>query len=145
VTFTLEQVFPHAIAGGALVGAGVALSWILLGRHLCLAKDLLAAVTRPQHWPQALGLLILSIAGGGFLAYLAAGWLGADPANAARPAPLLAIAAGILSGVGLRLVGGGLLGHAVGGVSRLSRRAAVATAAMVLAAFLTGLAVRMIA
>jgi uncharacterized membrane protein YedE/YeeE len=118
------EVIP-ALAGGTLIGLGVALLLLLNGRIAgvsSVVSGLLAAPGTDTIW-RALFVAGL-LAGGAAFARGAPGLF--DVAAPASTAGLLA--AGVLVGLGTRLGSGCTSGHGICGVSRLSGRSIVATA-----------------
>ena len=127
---------PHiadALAGGALIGLGAALLWLVNGR-VAGVSGIVSRVWAPDR--AGLGwraLFVLALLGVGLLTRLL--W----PARIALPSrslPLLAVA-GALVGAGTELARGCTSGHGVCGVGRLSLRSLVATAVFVASGMLT--------
>ena len=127
-----------AFAGGLVIGSAVA--WLVLfGGRIAGISGILGGLLRTVRGDRAWRLA--------FLAGLAgAPWLYALVATPLRPhieadwASL--VLAGLLVGVGTRYGAGCTSGHGVCGLSRLSPRSAVATAAFMAAGFATVLVVR---
>lgn len=128
-----------ALIGGALIGLGAALFLLAHGRVAGIS-GLFGAVLRRE--PEALEARLSFIGGlllGGVLlrfAYpeaFAASW---------RPPLAIALAAGMLVGVGTQLGNGCTSGHGICGLSRLSVRSAVATGTFMAAGFGMVLVVR---
>jgi uncharacterized membrane protein YedE/YeeE len=122
-----------ALAGGVVIGLAASLLWLLGGRT---AGDsgILGGVLPPLRtgWEWRALLLGALMAGGVLHHLLAPARLPLPP----RSLPVLAIA-GLLVGLGTRLVGGCTSGHGVCGLSRLSRRSLVATIVFMAAAMIT--------
>ena len=117
----------QAIAGGALIGTGAALLWLLNGQiaGVCgIARGTMFARGDERVW-RALFLLGL-VAGGALMTRLMPGSVGPSPVGTAGT-----LIAGLLVGVGTTLGNGCTSGHGVCGVSRLSPRSLVATALFV--------------
>ncbi|HEY1130164.1 MAG TPA: YeeE/YedE family protein [Roseateles sp.] len=122
-----------ALAGGLVIGGAAALLVLLGGRIAGISGilgGLLRRVPGERSWRWA------------FLAGLfAAPWIYALVAEPLRPridaSWGLLLVAGLLVGVGTRYGAGCTSGHGVCGLSRLSRRSAVATAAFMAAGFAT--------
>jgi uncharacterized membrane protein YedE/YeeE len=113
-----------AAIGGLMIGAAVALLWVLNGRQAGIsgiAGGLLAPERGETGW--RLWFLAGLIGGGALLVRLHPAWFAF-----AQPESLLGLAgAGLLVGFGTRLGGGCTSGHGLCGVSRLSLRSLVAT------------------
>jgi len=127
-----------ALAGGALIGVAVALFVLLTGR-IAGISGVLGGLLQPLRGD--VGWRIAFVTG-----LVLSPWLYRLPA----PLPPLVIEAGtvrlvlagLLVGVGTRYAGGCTSGHGVCGVSRLSPRSLVATAAFMAAGFATVFVVR---
>jgi len=128
----------NALVGGALIGTAAALLVLLAGR-IAGVSGVLGGLLRPVRgdvgWRAAfvVGLVvapsIVLLAGFPTRLQIDAGY-----------APL--VVAGLLVGVGTRYAAGCTSGHGVCGVSRLSPRSLVATAAFMAAGFATVFAIR---
>jgi uncharacterized membrane protein YedE/YeeE len=128
----------RALAGGALIGAAAALLLLVAGR-IAGVSGVLGGLLRPAAgdvgWRAAFvfGLIvapsIVLLLGGSQAPRIDAGY-----------GPL--VVAGLLVGVGTRYGAGCTSGHGVCGVSRLSPRSLVATAAFMAAGFATVFAIR---
>jgi len=128
----------HALMGGALVGAAAAL-FVLLNGRIAGISGVLGGLLRPVKgdvaWRAAfvIGLIVAP------LIYLLFG----SPPKPRIDADFGALVlAGLLVGVGTRYGAGCTSGHGVCGLSRLSPRSIVATAAFMAAGFVTVLAIR---
>lgn len=127
-----------ALAGGVIIGAAAALFLLLNGR-IAGISGILGGLLRPAPgdavWRAAfIGGLIFSPA-------LYALFSGVPDATIQAGYPVLVLA-GLLVGVGTRYGSGCTSGHGVCGLSRLSPRSLVATAAFMGAGFATVFAVR---
>jgi uncharacterized membrane protein YedE/YeeE len=122
-----------ALAGGALIGLAAAGMWWLLGRIAGVSSVLgnaIGARGADLAWRLAFiagllvsGMLAATVFPGAVHFQMEAGYT-------------LAVAAGLLVGVGTNLGGGCTSGHGVCGVSRLSRRSIVATSIFMASGFL---------
>jgi len=128
----------HALMGGALVGTAAAL-FVLLNGRIAGISGVLGGLLRPVKgdvaWRAAfvIGLIVAP------LIYLLFG----SPPKPRIDADFGALVlAGLLVGVGTRYGAGCTSGHGVCGLSRLSPRSIVATAAFMAAGFVTVLAIR---
>ena len=128
----------HALVGGALVGTAAAL-FVLLNGRIAGISGVLGGLLRPVRgdvaWRAAfvIGLIVAP------LIYLLFG----SPPKPRIDADFGALVlAGLLVGVGTRYGAGCTSGHGVCGLSRLSPRSIVATAAFMAAGFVTVLAIR---
>lgn len=128
----------HAVIGGALIGLGATVSWLLSGRHIGVAKCVptFESLTSAAAWWRM--LIFIGLPAGGYLAYLF-GVRIAEPADAAAlRSPVLIVFAGVLAGAGVRILKGCLVGHSVCGLARQSPRSAISVATFLVAAFVTG-------
>jgi len=128
----------HALMGGALVGTAAAL-FVLLNGRIAGISGVLGGLLRPVKgdvaWRAAfvIGLIVAP------LIYLLFG----SPPKPRIDADFGALVlAGLLVGVGTRYGAGCTSGHGVCGLSRLSPRSLVATAAFMAAGFATMFAIR---
>ena len=119
------------LLGGALIGLSATVLFFTLGRVAGIS-GIVGAMSEPvairANW--RLGFV---------MGLLAAGWLLLSRSHVAAPtitAPLTMIAAGLLVGIGTRLGSGCTSGHGVCGLSRLSKRSAVATCVFMATAML---------
>jgi uncharacterized membrane protein YedE/YeeE len=135
--------WPHftpwaSLGGGALIGASAALLVLLNGR-IAGISGILGGLLRPArgdvNWRIAfvLGIVIAPLAFGMFIPL---------PSVQIDAATSTLIAAGLLVGIGTRYGSGCTSGHGVCGLSRLSPRSMVATAAFMVAGFVTVFVVR---
>ena len=128
----------HALMGGALVGTAAAL-FVLLNGRIAGISGVLGGLLRPVKgdvaWRAAfvIGLIVAP------LIYLLFGSPPKPRIDADYGSILLA---GLLVGVGTRYGAGCTSGHGVCGLSRLSPRSIVATAAFMAAGFATVFAIR---
>jgi len=109
----------HALAGGALIGAGSATLLLLNGRIAGVSGifgNLLQATVGEQAWRAAflLGIFLPALVFGAEVTLLPRDWA-------------WAAAAGLLVGVGTQLGSGCTSGHGVCGLANLSTRSLVAT------------------
>ncbi len=113
----------RAVLGGTLIGAAATIYWRANGRVAGVSGILRSALLSRRERAAAVPFL-LGLVGAGLVAAL-----GSDQSvQAGATVPLLAlVAAGLLVGIGTRVSGGCTSGHGVCGLSRLSRRALVAT------------------
>jgi uncharacterized membrane protein YedE/YeeE len=127
-----------ALAGGALIGAASAMFLLLNGR-IAGISGIVGGLLRPTRgdsgWRVAfvLGLLLSPFLYAVFLPLPA---VRVDASNG------MLVLAGLLVGVGTRYGSGCTSGHGVCGISRLSPRSMVATAAFMFAGFATVFVVR---
>jgi hypothetical protein len=128
-----------ALIGGVLIGVSASLLLLTHGKVAGIS-GLYAGALRGGTPDRALRLAFL--AGLAFVGLLLRWLAPAVFATTWAPGPLLAIAAGLLVGVGTRIGNGCTSGHGVCGVSRLSTRSLVATATFMLTAFVTVAVVR---
>ncbi|MDO9459106.1 MAG: YeeE/YedE family protein [Alphaproteobacteria bacterium] len=129
-----------SLIGGGLIGLSAVLFMLLNGRIAGIsgiAGGLIVPVA--GDWPWRLAFVLGLVAGP--LVYMALG--GQLPAiQFPVSSPLGLIAAGLIVGFGTRLGGGCTSGHGVCGVSRLSVRSLVATAAFMFTGFATVYVIR---
>jgi uncharacterized membrane protein YedE/YeeE len=127
-----------SLAGGLLIGLSAAM-FILLNGRIAGISGIVGGLLRPLRgdvgWRLAFTLGIVLAP----LAYLLAAPLPAVEVEAGMPT---LVAAGLLVGIGTRYGSGCTSGHGVCGLSRLSPRSLVATAAFMLAGFVTVFVVR---
>lgn len=135
--------WPHftpwaSLGGGVLIGASAALLVLLNGR-IAGISGILGGLLRPArgdvNWRIAfvVGVVIAPLAFGLFIPL---------PSVQIDAATSTLIAAGLLVGIGTRYGSGCTSGHGVCGLSRLSPRSMVATAAFMAAGFITVFVVR---
>jgi uncharacterized membrane protein YedE/YeeE len=122
-----------ALAGGVLIGAAAAMLALLNGR-IAGISGILGGLLRPVRGDMAWRLAFVLGLAGAPLAYALFAALPAPRIDAGHGALVLA---GLLVGVGTRYGGGCTSGHGVCGLSRLSPRSLVATAAFMGAGFAT--------
>jgi len=123
----------RALAGGALIGLGAAMLVLVNGR-IAGVSGIVGGLLRP-----AAGDLAWRVAfvGGLIAAAVIAALLGVFPVPDIAAGTAQLIVAGLLVGVGTSYCAGCTSGHGVCGLSRLSPRSAVATAAFMAAGFAT--------
>ncbi|MFS8109134.1 YeeE/YedE family protein [Serratia marcescens] len=134
MTIDWQHFTPYsALAGGAIIGAAVALLLLFNGRIAGISGitgGLLSAGGRERGWRAAfLGGLLIS-------PWLYAAAAALPSAEIAAGSGGLAVA-GLLGGVGTRLGSGCTSGHGVCGVARLAPRSLAATAVFMLLGFTT--------
>ncbi|MBH3072172.1 YeeE/YedE family protein [Serratia marcescens] len=134
MTIDWQHFTPYsALAGGAIIGAAVALLLLFNGRIAGISGitgGLLSAGGRERGWRAAfLGGLLIS-------PWLYAAAAALPSAEIAAGSGGLAVA-GLLLGVGTRLGSGCTSGHGVCGVARLAPRSLAATAVFMLLGFTT--------
>ena len=134
MTIDWQHFTPYsALAGGAIIGAAVALLLLFNGRIAGISGitgGLLSAGGRERGWRAAfLGGLLIS-------PWLYAAAAALPSAEIAAGSGGLAVA-GLLVGVGTRLGSGCTSGHGVCGVARLAPRSLAATAVFMLRGFMT--------
>jgi hypothetical protein len=112
-----------ALTGGALIGVAASLLLLLNGRLAGVGGIVAGLLQRPaSEWGWRAAFVAGLLAGGVLLGALHPSAFGPSPAS-----PVLLVIAGAAVGVGTRFGGGCTSGHGICGVSRLSRRAIVAT------------------
>lgn len=124
----------HALAGGALIGAGAALLLLLNGRIAGVSGilgNVIRAAAGEQGWRVAflLGLIVPALVFGAGSPMLPVDWR-------------WAAASGLLVGIGTQLGSGCTSGHGVCGLANLSARSLVATLVFMGAGVITVLLVR---
>jgi uncharacterized protein len=122
-----------ALAGGVLIGLAASLLLWFNGRVAGIS-GIVGALLKPTHGDVAWRVAFVAGLVGAPLLYALFTALPAPHIEAGTPA---LIAAGLLVGVGTRYGSGCTSGHGVCGLSRLSARSAVATAAFMAAGFAT--------
>ena len=122
-----------ALAGGVLIGLAAA-AFILFNGRIAGISGILGGLLRPARGD--IGWRIAFLAGL-LAAPLLYGMVAALPAATVDAGTGTLVAAGLLVGVGTRYGGGCTSGHGVCGISRGSPRSLVATAAFMLAGFVT--------
>ena len=131
-----------ALAGGALIGLAASLMLVLNGR-IAGISGVFGGLLRPRAGD--IGWRVAFV--GGLL--LAGAVLGVLAPEMVAPTPdrsVLATAlAGLIVGFGVRMGNGCTSGHGVCGLSRLSRRSIVATAAFMATGFLTASLIQVLA
>jgi uncharacterized membrane protein YedE/YeeE len=134
MTIAWSQFTPWtSLAGGLLIGIATAMLLLLNGR-IAGISGILGGLLRPAGGDIAWRLaFLLGLIG----APLVAGLFVTLPAVQVDAGDAMLVAAGLLVGIGTRYGSGCTSGHGVCGVSRLSPRSLVATAAFMLAGFAT--------
>lgn len=122
-----------SLAGGLLIGAGIALFALLAGR-IAGISGIVGGLLRPAHGETAWRIAFLAGLVGAPFAYVLFMPLPETHVDAGLPVLLLA---GLLVGVGTRYGSGCTSGHGICGLSRRSPRSIAATAAFMAAGFLT--------
>jgi uncharacterized membrane protein YedE/YeeE len=128
-----------ALAGGALIGTAASLLLRFNGRIAGISGVLAGLASRERDELGWRALFVAGLLAGGVLVLLV------QPAALAVETPPsmgIALAGGLLVGLGTRLSGGCTSGHGVCGISRLSVRSIVATLTFMVAAMATVLLVR---
>lgn len=130
---TSIQIF-YSILGGALIGISATLMLLFNGRVTGVSGIISLILTKPTseglwRWMFVFGLII-----GGFLVQLFRPDLFVNNSNRSLIAVLFA---GLFVGYGTVMGSGCTSGHGVCGISRLSRRSAIATLTFILFGFLT--------
>ena len=127
-----------ALAGGALIGIAASLLILITGRVAGIS-GIVGGLLRPSSgdigWRIAFVIGMLASP----LVYAAIARLPTMQINAGYPT---LIVAGLLVGIGTRYAAGCTSGHGVCGISRLSPRSLTATAAFMLAGFVTVFVIR---
>ena len=127
-----------ALAGGLLIGTAAA-AFVLLNGRIAGISGIVGGLLRPVRgdigWRLA---FVLGLAGAPLVYSLVAPL----PVVTVAADNLTLVAAGLLVGLGTRYGAGCTSGHGVCGLSRLSPRSMVATAAFMLAGFATVFAIR---
>ena len=124
-----------ALVGGLVIGLAAALFLLLSGRIAGVSGLVARAVGLSDNGPtrvQALAFVVGLPAG----AWLVGALVRTPQIVVTSSIPLL-VAGGVLVGFGTRMGGGCTSGHGVCGISRLSPRSLVATAAFMVAGFAT--------
>jgi hypothetical protein len=127
-----------ALAGGAVIGLAAAMFILLNGRIAGISGILGGLLQLPKGdmaWRIAFLLGLLA-------APLVYGWFAPLPEVRVEAGTATLVVAGLLVGLGTRYGSGCTSGHGVCGLSRLSPRSLVATAAFMSAGFLTVFVVR---
>ena len=119
-----------ALLGGVLIGLAAALLVLYNGR-IAGISGILGGLLRPKFNSSEIGWRVAFISGL-VLSPVLYGLLFALPAIEIDASHATLVAAGLLVGLGTRYAGGCTSGHGVCGLSRLSPRSAVATAAFML-------------
>ena len=127
-----------ALAGGVLIGIAAAM-FVLLNGRVAGISGVLGGLLRPARGDIAWRVAFVLGLVGAPLAYLLFAALPRPQIDAGYGALILA---GLLVGVGTRYGGGCTSGHGVCGLSRLSPRSLVATAAFMGAGFVTVFVIR---
>ena len=122
-----------SLAGGLLIGTGIALFALLAGRVAGIS-GIVGGLLRPVRGETGWRIAFLAGLAGAPFAYALFMPLPAVRIDAGVPALLLA---GLLVGIGTRYGSGCTSGHGICGMSRRSPRSIAATAAFMAAGFLT--------
>lgn len=122
-----------SLAGGLLIGTGIALFALLAGRVAGIS-GIVGGLLRPTRGETGWRIAFLAGLAGAPLVYALFMPLPAVRVDAGVPVLLLA---GLLVGVGTRYGSGCTSGHGICGLSRRSPRSIAATAAFMAAGFLT--------
>lgn len=130
-----------ALAGGLLIGLAAS-AFVLLNGRIAGISGILGGLLRPARGDISWRVAFLAGLVGAPLFY---GMFRSLPAARIDAGAGTLIAAGLLVGLGTRYGSGCTSGHGVCGLSRLSPRSLVATAAFMLAGFVTVFVVRHLA
>lgn len=127
-----------ALAGGVLIGLAAAL-FVLFNGRIAGVSGILGGLLRPQQGD--IGWRVAFLAGL-VAAPVLYGLVAALPEARVDAGPGTLVAAGLLVGIGTRYGSGCTSGHGVCGISRMSPRSLVATAAFMATGFVTVYIVR---
>jgi len=127
-----------ALAGGALIGVAAGM-FVLLNGRIAGISGILGGLLKPARGDVAWRVIFIS---GLLLAPLVYALMAALPAPQIDAGYGVLVLAGLLVGVGTRYGSGCTSGHGVCGLSRLSPRSLVATAAFMAAGFVTVFVIR---
>ena len=127
-----------ALIGGMLIGLASAI-FILFNGRIAGISGIVGGLLRPSKGDMAWRIAFVAGLIGAPLAYSMVAPLPIVTVDASDP---MLIVAGLLVGIGTRYGSGCTSGHGVCGLSRLSPRSMVATAAFMLAGFVTVFVVR---
>jgi uncharacterized membrane protein YedE/YeeE len=127
-----------ALAGGALIGIAAGM-FVLLNGRIAGISGIIGGMLKPVRGDVAWRMAFI---GGLMVAPLLYALMAALPAPQIDAGYGALIAAGLLVGVGTRYGSGCTSGHGVCGLSRLSPRSLVATAAFMAAGFVTVFVIR---
>ncbi len=127
-----------ALAGGALIGVAAGM-FVLLNGRIAGISGILGGLLKPARGDVAWRVVFIS---GLLLAPLVYALMAALPAPQIDAGYGVLVLAGLLVGVGTRYGSGCTSGHGVCGLSRLSPRSLVATAAFMAAGFVTVFVIR---
>jgi len=127
-----------ALAGGLLIGLAAAV-FILFNGRIAGISGILGGLLRPARGDVGWRLAFLA---GLMVAPIVYGMAAALPAVRVEAGAGTLVVAGLLVGVGTRYGAGCTSGHGVCGISRMSPRSLVATAAFMFAGFVTVYIVR---
>lgn len=122
-----------SLIGGLLIGSAAALFWLLNGR-IAGISGILGGLLKPVHGDIAWRVAFIL---GLVMSPWVYSWFASLPKVTINAGFPLLIIAGILVGIGTRYGSGCTSGHGVCGISRFSPRSLAATAAFMLAGFLT--------
>ena len=129
----MEASTMNALYGGLIIGLAATLLFALAGRIAGISGIVTAAIKRGNdrswRWLFILGLLL-----GGFAYHYI---FGAPAPELARQSYWLAIAGGLIVGVGVRRGSGCTSGHGVCGIARFSKRSIVSTVVFMTAGIVT--------
>lgn len=122
-----------ALAGGVLIGLAAAM-FVLINGRIAGISGILGGLLRPMRGDLGWRIAFLIGLVGSPWVYAAFAQV---PAPVIEAGPAAIIVAGLLVGIGTRYASGCTSGHGVCGLSQLSPRSLVATAAFMAAGFLT--------
>ena len=124
--------FFYPILGGVLIGLSATLLLLLLGRIAGISGIVWAAITETGQRTWRLLFLAGLILGGSLFH-----WVSGVPIPEGNDNWVLAIIAGLIVGVGVKLGSGCTSGHGVCGIGRLSMRSLTATITFMVAGIVT--------
>ncbi|PWQ93729.1 YeeE/YedE family protein [Leucothrix arctica] len=124
--------FFYPILGGVLIGLSATLLLLLLGRIAGISGIVWAAITETGQRTWRL-IFLGGVIFGGSLFH----WVSGVPIPEGNDNWLLAIIAGLIVGVGVKLGSGCTSGHGVCGIGRLSMRSLTATITFMVAGIVT--------
>lgn len=127
-----------ALAGGLIIGLATAV-FVLFNGRIAGISGILGGLLRPARGDVGWRLAFLA---GLIAAPVVYGLVAALPAVTVEASQGTLVAAGLLVGIGTRYGAGCTSGHGVCGISRMSPRSLVATAAFMVAGFVTVYLVR---
>jgi uncharacterized membrane protein YedE/YeeE len=121
------------IVGGVMIGAASVILLLMNGRLAGISSVFWGAIERSSPGKVWRWLFLIGLMAGGWLYHALTG----NPYPSIGSNYPLAIAAGLLVGIGVKIGNGCTSGHGVCGIGRLSPRSIVATIAFMLAGIVT--------